>query len=88
MQLTCCACSTEKDIEESKKGHEAIGAYYEAKLAADRDLVKRSAFNWVILRPGHLLDEEGTGKVELGAEVHMGGVPVRPPPSELSDGRS
>ncbi|ORY88875.1 NADH(P)-binding-domain-containing protein [Leucosporidium creatinivorum] len=62
------------DLEASKKGHQAIGAYYDAKLKADRDLVKRTAFDWTILRPGHLEDGEGTGKVQVG-QTHIGGVP-------------
>ncbi|GAA6027865.1 hypothetical protein JCM8097_001755 [Rhodosporidiobolus ruineniae] len=57
---------TEKDIEESKKAHEAIGAYYDAKLAADQNLHARTSFPWIILRPGHLKDDAPTGKVQLG----------------------
>ncbi|GAA6058639.1 hypothetical protein JCM10212_004050 [Sporobolomyces blumeae] len=64
---------TEKDIEDSKKVHEAIGAYYDAKLAACRDLHKRSSFRWVELRPGHLTDDEGTGRVKVG-KTGMGSV--------------
>ncbi|BGP14805.1 hypothetical protein JCM10213_001827 [Rhodosporidiobolus nylandii] len=66
---------TAEDIKESKKAHEAIGAYYDAKLAADRSLHKRTSFPWIVLRPGHLRDEpaEGTGKVQLG-RTGMGSV--------------
>ncbi|BGP38823.1 hypothetical protein JCM10449v2_002761 [Rhodotorula kratochvilovae] len=64
---------TDKDIEESKKAHAAIGAYYDAKLAADQNLSKRAAFPWTILRPGHLLDTPATGRVTLG-KTGMGGV--------------
>ncbi|GAA5831735.1 hypothetical protein JCM3766R1_004999 [Sporobolomyces carnicolor] len=63
----------EADVAESKKTHEAIGAYYDAKLAASRDLHKRSKFPWIELRPGHLKDEGATGKVSLGV-THMGSV--------------
>jgi len=56
---------SDADIEASKKGYQAIGAYYDAKLAADRDLSQRS-FKWVILRPGKLLDDQATGKIDLG----------------------
>jgi hypothetical protein len=45
---------------------DTIGTYAQAKLDADVDLVKRTAFDWFILRPGSLTDEPGTGKVVLG----------------------
>ncbi|KAM0788415.1 hypothetical protein ACM66B_001552 [Microbotryomycetes sp. NB124-2] len=64
---------SQKDIEESEKSHKAIPAYFEAKLAADRDLHRRKNFFWTILRPGHLKDDAGTGKVSLG-KTHMGSV--------------
>ncbi|GAA5975539.1 hypothetical protein JCM10908_005195 [Rhodotorula pacifica] len=57
---------TEEDIEGSKKAHEAIGPYYDAKLAADLNLSRRTAFAWTIVRPGSLLDDEPTGKVTAG----------------------
>ncbi|GAA5909452.1 uncharacterized protein JCM6883_003949 [Sporobolomyces salmoneus] len=63
----------EADIAESKKAHDAIGAYYDAKLAAARNLHKRTSFPWIELRPGHLKDDKGTGKVSLGV-THMGSV--------------
>lgn len=47
------------------------------KLAADRDLSKRTSFSWTILKPGALLDEPGTGKVSLGRTHLSPGVPVR-----------
>ncbi|GAA5834862.1 hypothetical protein JCM5353_004904 [Sporobolomyces roseus] len=65
---------TEKDIEQSKKAHDAIGAYYDAKLAATRNLHTRSSFPWIELRPGHLSDSQGTGKISLGL-TSMGSVP-------------
>ncbi|TKA58303.1 hypothetical protein B0A53_00040 [Rhodotorula sp. CCFEE 5036] len=64
---------TEKDIEGSKKAHEAIGAYYDAKLAADLNLSRRTAFPWTIIRPGGLLDDEPTGKVTAG-KTGMGSI--------------
>ncbi|KAL8278750.1 hypothetical protein RQP46_008819 [Phenoliferia psychrophenolica] len=65
---------TAEDIAASKKAHDAIGTYYEYKLQADRNLHTRKNFQWTILRPGHLLNDPGTGKVSLG-QTHMGGVP-------------
>uniref|UniRef100_V5EVP3 Uncharacterized protein n=1 Tax=Kalmanozyma brasiliensis (strain GHG001) TaxID=1365824 RepID=V5EVP3_KALBG len=57
------------DLERSEKTRKAIGAYMDAKYAADKNLSERSSFPWFVLRPGGLLDEPGTGKVALG--VHQ-----------------
>ncbi|GAB7333095.1 hypothetical protein MBLNU13_g04767t1 [Cladosporium sp. NU13] len=66
------------DRERSDGAWKAIGAYYEAKLAADRSLVAengRRGLEYTIVRPGRLLDEAGTGKVAAG-KVHWGnGIP-------------
>ena len=51
--------------------------YYAMKYAADRDLSQRSSFSWTILKPGLLLDEPATGKVELGRTRLQPGVTVR-----------
>jgi len=36
------------------------------KYEADKNLVKRDAFKWTILRPGGLTDGKGTGKADIG----------------------
>ncbi|GAA5962818.1 hypothetical protein JCM21900_004098 [Sporobolomyces salmonicolor] len=64
---------TQEDIERSQKAHAAIGAYYDAKLAAARNLHRRTSFPWTELRPGLLSDEKGVGKVALG-KTGMGDV--------------
>ncbi|KAJ1598669.1 hypothetical protein NDA14_006613 [Ustilago hordei] len=56
-------------FERSEKTRNAIGAYMDAKYAADKNLSGRSSFPWFVLRPGGLLDEPGKGKVALG--VHQ-----------------
>ncbi|CCF51442.1 related to UPF0659 protein C216.03 [Ustilago hordei] len=58
-----------EDFERSEKTRNAIGAYMDAKYAADKNLSGRSSFPWFVLRPGGLLDEPGKGKVALG--VHQ-----------------
>ncbi|GAA5876415.1 hypothetical protein JCM16303_003523 [Sporobolomyces ruberrimus] len=63
----------DSDLESSKKAHEAIGAYYDAKLAAIRNLQTRTSFPWIELRPGHLKDDKGTGRVSLG-KTHSGSI--------------
>lgn len=59
----------QEDLDRSAKTRDAIGAYMDAKYAADKNLSRRSSFPWFVLRPGGLLDEPGTGKVALG--VHQ-----------------
>ncbi|TCD60266.1 hypothetical protein EIP91_010445 [Steccherinum ochraceum] len=58
---------TAKDVEASKSVHEgALKNYYHWKYEADKDLVKRTAFQWTILRPGFLLDDAGLGTAHIG----------------------
>ncbi|VDB92257.1 unnamed protein product [Peniophora sp. CBMAI 1063] len=56
----------EEDIAFSKRIWGSIGKYMEMKYLADKNLSKRTAFNWSILRPGTLSDEPGTGKASIG----------------------
>jgi hypothetical protein len=41
------------------------------KYEADKNLVKRTAFNWIILRPGGLTNNPGTGTASVG-RAHLG----------------
>jgi uncharacterized protein YbjT (DUF2867 family) len=52
-----------------------FAAYLRAKGAADADLASRAELDWVILRPGRLSDEPGTGLVHLGRHTGRGTVP-------------
>lgn len=61
------------DRERSDGMWSAIGAYMEAKLAADRSLVTengRRGLDYTIVRPGRLSEEASTGNVEAG-KVHL-----------------
>lgn len=66
------------DRERSDGMWKAIGAYMEAKLAADRSLVTengRRGLDYTIVRPGRLSEDESTGKVDAG-KVHLAaGIP-------------
>lgn|SRR5690606_7741475 len=53
---------------------EVWAAYIKAKTEAEEDLRRRD-LDWVIVRPGRLTDEPGTGLVRLAAEVPPGSVP-------------
>ena len=54
---------------------ETFAAYLRAKLAAEQDLLARPALAVVVLRPGGLTDEPGTGGVTLARHVPRGTVP-------------
>jgi hypothetical protein len=41
------------------------------KYEADKNLVKRDAFKWTIVRPGGLTNNSGTGKADIG-RTHLG----------------
>ena len=57
-------------------GMDAVfAAYLRAKLAAERDLLGRSALSTTVLRPGGLTDDPGTGRVTLAPRVDPGSVP-------------
>lgn len=49
-------------------------AYVEAKRQADEQL-RAADLDWTIIRPGGLLDEPATGRVELAERVERGSVP-------------
>jgi uncharacterized protein YbjT (DUF2867 family) len=53
---------------------EAIKPYYAAKHYADRALLK-SSLNYTIIRPGGLLNEPGTGKIEVAENLKTGTIP-------------
>ena len=66
------------DRERSDGMWKAIGAYMEAKLAADKSLVTengRRGLEYTIVRPGRLTEDAATGKVVAG-KVHLAaGIP-------------
>ena len=55
----------------SKRVRSAIGAYMKWKYEADKNLVKRTAFKWIILRPGGLTETPGVGTASIG-RTHLG----------------
>ena len=54
---------------------EVFLAYLRAKLAAERDLLARTALSTTVLRPGGLTDDPGTGRVTLARHVDRGSIP-------------
>jgi uncharacterized protein YbjT (DUF2867 family) len=56
-------------------GDPVFAAYLEAKAAADDVVRARSALHSTIVRPGHLTDEAGTGRVRAAESTGRGSVP-------------
>ncbi|MEF2527803.1 MULTISPECIES: SDR family oxidoreductase [Streptomyces] len=57
------------------EGGEVFDAYLRAKGEADDHLRTRLGLEWTVLRPGSLLDDPGTGLVDLEAATGPGAVP-------------
>lgn len=62
------------DVTPEPGGDPGWAAYLSAKFAAENDLRQRD-LDWLILRPGRLTNEPGTGHVVLAAKVERGPVP-------------
>ncbi len=61
--------------EQADPGSEDVfQVYLRAKAAADADLMARD-LDWVVLRPGRLTDDPGTGLVRLAPGLEPGSVP-------------
>jgi uncharacterized protein YbjT (DUF2867 family) len=53
---------------------DGFAAYLRAKAQADAALIQ-SGLQWTIVRPGGLLDDPGTGRVEVGEALPRGSIP-------------
>jgi hypothetical protein len=53
---------------------EVFVAYLRAKLAAEEDLLARNGLRVAVLRPGALIDDPATGRVQLAGSVGRGAV--------------
>jgi uncharacterized protein YbjT (DUF2867 family) len=56
-------------------GNPVFVAYLRAKGAADDNVRARNALNTTIVRPGHLINEPGTGRVTLADDTGRGDIP-------------
>nr|BAL02923.1 hypothetical protein [Pholiota nameko] len=59
-----------EDVAFSKQVRNVLGYYLKWKFEADKNIAKRTAFKWIILRPGELTDGPGKAKASLG-RTHM-----------------
>ena len=67
-------------VEQARKGtprgmDPVFAVYLQAKLRAEDQILPRPALDTVIVRPGGLTDEPGTGRVTLGHGLEFGEVP-------------
>jgi nucleoside-diphosphate-sugar epimerase len=67
-------------VEQARQGtprgmDPVFAVYLQAKLAAEDTILPRPALDTVILRPGRLTDDPGTGQVTLAHGVEYGEVP-------------
>jgi len=56
----------ERDIAISERIRKSIGPYMHWKYECDKQLIKRTAFKWTILRPGGLVLNPGAGTASIG----------------------
>ena len=55
-------------------GEETMDVYIRAKGRAD-DALRDSGLSYLVVRPGGLTDEQGTGRVEVGESLDGGEIP-------------
>ncbi|KAL5520184.1 hypothetical protein ACEPAG_9397 [Sanghuangporus baumii] len=60
----------DEDKAVSERMRSTIPVYMQAKYDTDKNLVKRTAFEWTILRPGRFSYGSGTGKASIG-KAHL-----------------
>jgi uncharacterized protein YbjT (DUF2867 family) len=59
-------------VNHPERWSDAMRPYYEAKAAADKQLMD-SGLDYTIVRPGSLTDDPGTGRVQLAEKLETGG---------------
>jgi nucleoside-diphosphate-sugar epimerase len=74
--LLVSSMGVEQARQGSPRGMDPVfAAYLQAKLAAEDVILPRRALATVVLRPGRLTDDPGTGRVTLGHGVAIADVP-------------
>jgi nucleoside-diphosphate-sugar epimerase len=74
--LLVSSMGVEQARQGTPKGMDPVFAVYlQAKLAAEDHILPHPALDTTIVRPGHLTDEPGTGRVTLGHGIPSGTVP-------------
>src|SRR3954447_24746506 len=74
--LLVSSMGVERAREGAPRGVDPVfAAYLQAKLRAEDEILPRPGLDTVILRPGRLTDDPGTGRVSLGHGLEPGAVP-------------
>src|SRR3954447_15614467 len=74
--LLVSSMGVERAREGTPRGMDPVfAAYLQAKLRAEDEILPRPGLDTVILRPGRLTDDPGTGRVSLGHGLESGAVP-------------
>lgn len=58
---------------DTPRGDEVFRVYQKAKAQAD-DALRESGLDYVIVKPGRLTDEDGTGKIRIGENLDRGSI--------------
>ncbi|KAF8651067.1 hypothetical protein AX16_004930 [Volvariella volvacea WC 439] len=65
----------EEDINMSKELRKLLPAYFHWRYEADKALVKRDAFKWIIVRAGGFKEGAGVGTAQIGRTGIMAEIP-------------
>ncbi|KAG9103998.1 hypothetical protein FRC06_006262 [Ceratobasidium sp. 370] len=57
---------SDADKQLAVRMRQAIAGWFKWKYEAEKVLIKRTSFEWIILRPGGLNDNPSTGKADIG----------------------
>src|SRR5882757_9255920 len=67
--------TSDKATSDKATSDPVFAAYLQAKAAADEDVLARTELQTTVVRPGHLTDDDGTGRVFIASSIGRGDVP-------------
>jgi uncharacterized protein YbjT (DUF2867 family) len=68
------AMGADRRVDDKSEVDPVFAAYLQAKAAADEDVLGRTELQTTVVRPGHLTDEDGTGRVFIASSTGRGDV--------------
>lgn len=69
------AMGADRRVDDKPISDPVFAAYLQAKAAADEDVLARTDLQTTVVRPGHLTDDDGTGRVFIASSTGRGDVP-------------
>jgi uncharacterized protein YbjT (DUF2867 family) len=69
------AMGADRRVDDKPSSDPVFAAYLQAKAAADEDVLARTELQTTVVRPGHLTDDDGTGRVFIASSTGRGDVP-------------